>query len=111
VGCNDLWPSALDAIAILNNPKGGTLNTCTVYGSGYGATQRPGYSLTYTPPPATSVAGVAGAVSNALTGSAGGGIVSTAADPLVGGTTTTILGLPWYLVVGGGVAAFLAFRR
>ena len=94
VGCNDLWPSSLDAIAVFNNPKGGTVNFCTVYGSGYGATQRAGYSLTYTPPPANSVAGATAAVASAVTG----------------GGTGTILGLPWYVVVGGGIAALLAFR-
>jgi hypothetical protein len=128
VGCNDLWPSALDAIAILNSPKGGTLNTCTVYGSGYGATQRSGYSLTYKPPPPPPAAVTS--VVNAITGApvttpaAGGGIVSSApvtaasiTSSLAGlvGTdatgTMTILGLPWYLVAGGGLAAFFAFRR
>jgi hypothetical protein len=102
VGCNDLWPSALDAIRILNSPTGGTFTTCTVYGSGYGATQRNGYSLTYTPP-AAPAAGTAAAAVGSLTSS----LVAT--DPTTGGTT--ILGFPWYLVVGGGVAAYLAFRR
>jgi hypothetical protein len=87
VGCNDLWPSSLDAIAVLSNPAGGTLNTCTVYGSGYGATQRAGYSLTYTPPPAASAAGASAALAS------------------LGGSTGTILGLPWYVVVGAAALA------
>jgi hypothetical protein len=88
VGCNDLWPSSLDAIAALSNPKGGSFSTCTVYGSGYGATQRSGYGLTYTPPPPTTAAGATAAIASAVGGST------------VGGSTGTILGLPWYVVAG-----------
>lgn len=105
VGCNDLWTSSLDAIRVFNSPTGGTVNVCTVYGSGYGATQRSGYSLTYTPPAAGTVAGATSTVGAALS-SVTSGLVGTDSTG-----ATTILGLPWYLVVGGGVAAYLAFRR
>ena len=93
VGCNDLWPSSLDAISILSNPKGGVLNTCTVYGSGYGATQRSGYSLTFTPPAPTTAAGATAALA-----------------AVTGGETGTILGLPWYLVVGAAALAVYELR-
>lgn len=65
VGCNDLWPTILDAIAVFQNPNGGTVNTCTVYSSKYGAAQRGGYSLTYQPP---VMASAVSSLENALTG-------------------------------------------
>lgn len=67
VGCQDLYPTILQAMQVFSNPKGGTITACNVAGSSYGATGRPSYQLTYTPPAAASVAGVA----NALTGSGG----------------------------------------
>jgi hypothetical protein len=124
VGCNDLWPSSLDAIRLLSSGKAGSITTCTVYGSGYGATQRNGYSLTYTPPPPppAATATPAGATSTGT----GTGIVSTTATTaatsslsvagisLVGTDSTgemTILGLPWYYAAIGGLGVFLALRR
>jgi hypothetical protein len=68
VGCNDLWPSILDAIAVFSNPKGGTINVCTVYSSKYGANQRSGYSLTYTPP------AIAGGAASLFGGSVGSSV-------------------------------------
>ena len=68
VGCNDLWPSSLDAISVLQSPNGGKVNVCTVYSSKYGASQRAGYTLTYTPPTITAsatAAGVASSISSA----------------------------------------------
>jgi hypothetical protein len=94
VGCNDLWPSSLDAIAILSSASGGVLNTCTVYGSGYGATQRSGYSLTYTPPKTTA----------ATTTASGVTVTGTAAA-----ATPTILGLPWYVALGAAALAAYEF--
>jgi hypothetical protein len=70
VGCNDFWPSILDAIAVFSNPNGGTVNVCTVYGSKYGASQRGGYSLTYKPP-----ASAVSSIESALTGASGGSLI------------------------------------
>lgn len=97
VGCHDLAPSAADAIAAFSSPGGGSFTTCTVYGSGYGAIQRSGYTLTYTPPAPATVAGATAAV-------------SAAASELTGGTTGTIFGLPWYLVLGAAALAFYESR-
>ena len=118
VGCNDLWPSSLDAIRLLSSGKAGSITTCTVYGSGYGATQRTGYSLTYTPPPPPPAATPTSTVAAGST-TAGTGIVSTvptasvAGISLIGTDSTgdlTILGLPWYYVAVGGLGVFLALR-
>ena len=57
VGCQDLYPTMLQAVAVLNNPNGGTVTACTVVGSKYGANQRGSYTLTYTPPTLSSTAG------------------------------------------------------
>jgi hypothetical protein len=59
VGCQDLYPTILQAVQVFQNPNGGTIQACNVAGSSYGATARASYSLTYTPPAAGSVAGVA----------------------------------------------------
>jgi hypothetical protein len=75
VGCQDIYPTMLQAVAVLNNPNGGTVTACTVYGSKYGAVQRSGYSLTYTPP---KISGSISSIASALTG--GGG----ASLPLLG---------------------------
>src|ERR1700691_728289 len=67
VGCHDLMPSAQYAIYLFGLPQGGQLNVCTVYSSSYGASQRNSYTLTYTPPPASTAASastVTGAVSS-----------------------------------------------
>ena len=104
VGCHDLMPSAQDAISVLQKPGGGSVNVCTVYGSSYGAMQRNQYTLTYTPPPPPPAAVATGSAAPTSTG------VATSAPAVASSATTTILGLPWYLVVGGGVAAFLALR-
>lgn len=103
VGCNDLMPSAQYAIYLFQKPGGGSLNVCTVYSSKYGASQRSSYTLTYTPPAPSTVAGATAAASSGI---------STALASLTGASATTpeILGLPWYVVVGGGLAAFLAMR-
>jgi len=57
VGCQDLYPTMLQAVAVLNRPNGGTVTACTVVGSKYGANQRGSYTLTYTPPTLSSTAG------------------------------------------------------
>jgi hypothetical protein len=86
IGCRDLMPSAAYAAYLFGLPQGGTLNVCEVYASKYGASERPMYSLTYTPPPA---------------GSAGAAAVSTATD----------LGIPvWALALGGAAAAYFFLR-
>ena len=62
VGCQDLYPTMLQAVAVLNNPAGGTVQACTVYGSKYGANQRSGYTLTYTPPNISAASGIKSAL-------------------------------------------------
>ena len=91
VGCLDITPSILQAVAAFSNPAGGTINVCTVYGSSYGLTQRSQYSLTYTPPPAAAV------VSNSVTAA------GTAVDSALGlSSTSTVGGIPtWLLIVAG----------
>lgn len=88
VGCQDLYPSMLQAVQALSSPTGGTVQVCTVSGSSYGAQQRSGYTLTYTPP----------------------NIVSGGTDilgGLFGGTPGTGGMMPLLLL---GLAAFVLFR-
>ena len=59
VGCQDLYPTILQAIQVFSNPNGGTITACNVSASGYGATARSSYTLTYTPPGAAAVGGLA----------------------------------------------------
>jgi len=68
VGCQDLYPTILQAIQVFNNPKGGSITACNVAGSSYGATARAAYTLTYTPPAPGSIAGVADSLTSALEG-------------------------------------------
>lgn len=109
VGCNDLMPSAQYAIYLFQKPGGGSLNVCTVYSSKYGAKQRSSYTLTYTPPKAPAAA--PGTAPSPGTTSATD-TVNAALASLTGASATTpeILGLPWYVLVGGGALAFLALR-
>lgn len=69
VGCQDLYPTMLQAVAVLNNPAGGSVQVCTVSGSKYGANQRSGYTLTYTPPAASSVSGLLSELTGGASGS------------------------------------------
>lgn len=94
VGCNDLAPAIMAAISVFSSPTGGSVNVCTVQGSGYGATTRSGYTLTYTPPAATSVAGVA----DSLTG---------VASSL---TSSSVAGIPLWLLLAGGIGIYAATR-
>jgi hypothetical protein len=103
VGCQDLYPTILQALAVFNSPTGGTITACNVSGSSYGANTRGSYNLTYTPPPAASVAGV----SNALSSLAAASPAALAADI----QTSTVAGVPLWLLLAGGVGAFLYFRR
>jgi len=74
VGCQDLYPSMLQAVNVLNSPTGGTVQVCAVAGSSYGVSSRGGYSLTYTPPTiAGSVASAASGLLSDLTGGGSGG--------------------------------------
>jgi hypothetical protein len=69
VGCQDLYPTMLQAVAVLNSPNGGTVTACTVSGSKYGANQRGSYTLTYTPPTlSSSASGAVSSLFSALTG-------------------------------------------
>jgi hypothetical protein len=91
VGCGDLMPTILQAIAVFNSPTGGTITACTVYGSKYGANQRSSYTLTYTPPAASTPAGAVNAVSSLA--------------------SSTVAGLPLWMLVAAGVGVYLVARR
>jgi hypothetical protein len=96
VGCADLYPSMLQALQVLNSPSGGSVQVCTVYGSKYGAQQRSGYTLTYTPP---VIAG----------GAVGAGISSITSDlsTLFGGSAASGGGSLLPLLAVGALAFFL----
>jgi hypothetical protein len=98
IGCRDLMPSAAYAAYLFGLPTGGSLNVCTVYASKYGASQRSQYTLTYTPPPAGSVGSATESVLSAVTG----GSLSSL-------STSTVAGIPtWLLVVGAAAALYFA---
>jgi hypothetical protein len=104
VGCDVFTPTINQAIAIFN-AGGGTLNVCEVYGSGYGATTRPSYTLTYTSPTAaaTAAGGTASAAGSAAAAVAPASVVS-------GFMSETIAGVPVWMVAAG-VAAYLVLKR
>ena len=91
VGCYALAGVIAAAVQIFSSPTGGTLSVCSVSGSGYGATGRPGYSLTYTPPAPTSAAGIADSTATTL-------------------ESGTIAGIPIWMLALGGIGAYLALR-
>lgn len=91
VGCQDIYPSMLQAIAVFSSTTGGTVQVCNVSGSSFGYSGRSGYSLTYTPPAATTVAGATNSVTSALTG---------VASVLTGGASSTNSALLPLLLVG-----------
>jgi hypothetical protein len=98
VGCLDLTPSILQAIAVFQNPAGGTISVCTVYGSGYGLSQRSSYNLAYTPPPVSAV--VSGTLASA----------GSAVDSALGlSSTSTVAGIPTWLLLVGGAAALMYY--
>lgn len=98
VGCQDLVPTIASAISALSSPTGGTMTACNVAGSSYGASGRGSYTLTYTPPQVSSVAGAA---------------ASLTSDLSVGSLTSdSVLGIPlWLLLLGGGVGIYAITRR
>jgi hypothetical protein len=103
VGCLDLTPSILQAIAVFQNPTGGTINVCTVYGSGYGLSQRGSYNLTYRPPPPAATA-IANTVTNAVSS------VGASVDSALGlSPTSTVGGIPTWLLLAAG-AGFLIWK-
>jgi hypothetical protein len=90
VGCQDLLPIVAQAQAVFMSPTGGTVQLCTVSASKYGLTASGGGTVTYTPPAPTSAAGIANSLES---------------------STSTIAGIPlWMVLAGGGLAAILAFR-
>lgn len=94
VACQDLYPSMLQAIEVLNNPAGGSVQVCAVASSKYGASSRGSYSLAYTPP---TVAGTAG------------GILSNVSSLFGGGTTG---GTPsWLPLAAMAALAFFLFKK
>jgi hypothetical protein len=70
VGCQDLYPSMLEAVNVLSSSTGGTVQVCGVTASSYGVASRGSYTLTYTPP---TIAGAASGLLSDLTGGGGGG--------------------------------------
>lgn len=91
VACQDLYPSMLQAIQVLNSPGGGTVQVCAVASSKYGASSRGGYTLKYTPPTIATTAG---------------GILSSAAS-LFGGAG----GTSWLPLLAIGALALFALRK
>ena len=90
VGCQDLYPSMLQAVQVLNSPQGGTVQVCTVSGSKYGANARSGYTLTFTPPQISPVS-TSGGISNLFGG--GGTAGGSSFLPLV------LIGFVAYMVL------------
>ncbi len=72
VGCQDLYPTMLQAVQVLNSPNGGSVQACTVYGSSYGANQRAGYTLTYAPPSIPAAGSAVAGIESALGIGSGG---------------------------------------
>ena len=82
VGCVDLEPSIMDAIAVFQQ-GGGTVNVRKVFGSKYGGAERAAYTLTYKPNPPVVAANAVDELTQAFTGGhASGG--SSFLLPLVG---------------------------
>lgn len=101
VGCQDLYPTILSAIAVFNSTTGGSITACNVSGSGYGGQTRAAYTLTYTPPAATTAAGLANTASSLLTNPVGA-LTSTA---------DSVDGIPlWAILAGAGLAIYLVAR-
>ena len=98
VGCDVFTPTINQAIAIFQ-AGAGTLNVCEVYGSGYGATTRSSYALTYAP---AGSAAAGGTVAIAAGGTA-------AAPASTGILDETIFGVPVWMA-GAGVAAYLFLK-
>jgi len=89
VGCQDLAPTIWQAVNVFNSPTGGSITACNVAGSSYGATARGSYTLTYTPPAASTVAGGLSALTS-----------GSLSAPSVGG-------LPlWAILAGAGLAIY-----
>lgn len=95
VGCWDIMPSIANCIAVFSSATGGTAQILEVYGSKYGGTTRAGYSLTYTPPAPTTAAGIVNDVTSLPTSL----------------TTSTVGGIPlWLILLGGGLGIYAATR-
>lgn len=101
VGCADLYPSMLQAVQVLNSPTGGSVKVCTVYGSSYGAQQRAGYTLTFTPPTLSASALIPTGLTSTLSSLFGGG----SGSPGTTGTSNSGSLLP--LLAIGALAFFL----
>ena len=109
VGCQDLYPTVLQAQQVFASPTGGTITACTVYSSKYGAAQRGSYSLTYKPPAiATPVAAVTTLLSSSPSAVAAG--VTSLATSVGTVVDTPVAGIPLWMILLGGGAAYLAFR-
>lgn len=88
VGCQDLAPTIAAALQVFQN-GGGTITACTVYGSKYGANQRNGYTLTYTPPTITASATASGVESSISSVATAAGLPSWA--PMAAGAVLLLL--------------------
>ena len=100
----------LQAVQVLNNPAGGTIEVCTVYGSKYGANLRSGYSLSYKPPklptPVSVVSNVASGVNTVLTD-----VIDALTGAPVGDVASAIGGSKSLLPLAlAAVAAWLVLR-
>lgn len=95
VGCQDLYPTMLESIQVLNSPSGGTVQVCQVSGSKYGANARAGYTLAYTPPAISAVSGSS---------------VVSGLSSLFGGATGAPSGGSLLPLVAIGALAFLLLR-
>lgn len=92
VGCLDLEPSILDAVAVFQQ-GGGSVSVRKVYPSKYGVTERPAYTLTYKPNPPVIAEDVTSSLSHIFGGSG---------SPSGGGSSFLLPAL----VIGGLALAF-----
>lgn len=103
VGCQDLYPTILAAINLFNSGVAGSVTACQVSGSGYGGQSRASYTLTYTPPAATTVAGAANTASQLTS--------SFISNPVGTIESDSVDGIPvWMILAGAGLGIFLLAR-
>jgi hypothetical protein len=96
VGCQDLYPSMLQALQVLSSPTGGQVQVCAIASSKYGASARGGYTLSFTPPQISPLSSITGGLTSDLSSLFGG-------SSTTGGTSL----LPLLLL---GALAFFALR-
>lgn len=99
VGCQDLYPTVLQAAQVFASPQGGAITVCGVVGSKYGAVARGSYSLTYTPPVISAIASGSAVPGASLLPAS----VSTALD-------APVAGFPLWMILAAGAGAFFLLR-